>query len=51
MTDSGKGFPFNKAVGAVSNRELLLNIIIGITAVSALIWLATHCPTCHSEYK
>jgi len=30
-----------------SGSSVVLNVIIGIAAVSAVIWLVTHCPTCH----
>jgi len=30
-----------------SANSVVLNVIIGVAAVSAVIWLMTHCPTCH----
>jgi len=30
-----------------SANSIVLNVIIGITAVAAVIWLVVHCPTCH----
>jgi len=30
-----------------SGSSIVLNVIIGIAAVSAVAWLVMHCPTCH----
>jgi len=30
-----------------SSGSVIINVIIGIVAVSAIIWLVMHCPTCH----
>ncbi len=30
-----------------ASNAMVLNIIIGIAAVSVIVWLVTHCPTCH----
>jgi len=29
------------------DSSVVLNVIIGIAAVSGIIWLVMHCPTCH----
>ncbi len=30
-----------------STKSIILNVVIGIAAVSGIIWLVMHCPTCH----
>jgi len=37
----------NEPMKKSNTSSIVLNIIIGIAAVSAVVWLVTNCPTCH----
>ncbi len=37
----------NESTAKQNRGSMILNVIIGITVLAGVIWLVTHCPTCH----